>query len=322
MKINTGLIGCGRISNMHLNSIQELENFNLVAVCDIDEKRAKEAAEKYDCKYFLDYRKMLEKCKLDLVAIATPNGLHYEMGMEVLKNKMHLLMEKPVAINKQEAKKLIDFAEESNLHFFAVKQVRFNPAVQLLKSLIEQGKLGRIFSSGLIVRWTRPDEYFINSKWRGSLKMDGGTLLNQGIHYIDIMQWILGDVESITAYVDTINHNIEVEDEAFALLKFKNNIYANIEFTINTYPHNLECSLTILGEKGSIKIGGSAMNKIETWHVKDFPKPNIQEGFSPNVYAGGLYQGSCPNHIFVYEDILKTFYNKHHNFLLHHRLLI
>ena len=158
-------------------------------------------------------------------------------------------------------------------------------------------------------------EYFDNSNWRGTLDLDGGTLLNQGIHYIDIMQWIVGMPDSVYAVKKTVSHDIEIEDMVLGVLNWDKGVVGTIEFTINTYPHNLECSLTVLGEKGSVKLAGSAMNKIEIWEVKDYPKPPIAEGLPPNVYAGGLYQGSCPNHEYVYRDIVKSFHDGEQNYI-------
>jgi UDP-N-acetyl-2-amino-2-deoxyglucuronate dehydrogenase len=181
-------------------------------------------------------------------------------------------------------------------------QVRYNPAIIALKNTLDNEKLGKINQVTLTTRWTRPQEYF--KDWRGTSNLDGGSLINQGLHYVDVMQWAVGPVKSVYAITDTLMHKIEIEDIALAILKFKNGSYGLIEFNINTYPKNMECSLTVLGEKGTIKIGGEAVNKIELWNVKDYEKPNIEEGLKPNVYANGLYQGSCPNHSQVYKDLI------------------
>lgn len=304
-----GLIGCGRISNMHFSSIENIEEFSIHAICDIKEDVMKEYSEKYQCSGYTNYKKMIDQEDLDLIVIAAPNGLHYEMGMYAIERNKHILMEKPVALNSEQAQDLIDFAHKRGVYFFAVKQVRYNPSIQVLKQYLDRGALGKIFSINLTVNWTRPQAYYDQSDWRGTLDMDGGTLLNQGIHYIDIMQWYVGDTKQVFGKIDTIAHKMEIEDEAFALIEFKNGAFGTINVNMNTYPRNVECSITVLGTTGSVKLSGSAMNKIEFWEVKDIPEPQVQEGFSPNVYAGGLYQGSCPNHIFVYQDILELLKN-------------
>ncbi len=306
-KYRIGLVGCGRIAKVHAEAIQKIEAFSLDAVCDIVEERAKKFSELYNAKAYCQYEDMLDNAGQTLIAIATPNGTHYEIAKRCFEKGFHVLLEKPVTIVNQEAEDLILTAKQEGVHFFAVKQVRYNPSIQILKAAIDSGKLGKIYSSSLVVRWTRPQIYFDQSDWRGTKKLDGGSLLNQGIHYVDIMQWLIGDVTSVFGKVDCCCHHIEIEDMAFGLVHFKSGTLGSIEFTINTFPKNLECSLTILGEKGSVKLSGSAMNEIEIWEVQDYPKPVIPEGFHPYIYEGGLYQGSCPNHIFVYQDILKVF---------------
>jgi len=302
-----GLIGCGRIAKVHASVIQQVEGFSLAAVCDIDESRRKHFSDLYGVPGYERYEDLLEKQEPDLVTIATPNGTHYKIAAACFERGFNVLLEKPITINSEDAENLIAVSERKHVHFFAVKQVRYNPAIQVVKSAVENGNLGEIFSTSLVVRWTRPQEYFDQSDWRGTRVLDGGGLLNQGIHYVDVMQWLIGDVKSVFGKVERFFHRIEIEDTAFGLVRFKSGALGSIEFTINTYPHNLECSLILLGEKGSVKLGGSAMNKIELWEVKDMPRPVVPEGFPPYVYEGGLYQGSCPNHIFVYQDILKLF---------------
>ena len=298
-----GLIGCGRIARVHAEAIRRVEGLSLIAVCDIDEERRKLFSDLNGVPAYQKYGDLLHDERLDLVTVATPNGTHYKITKDCFRAGFHVLLEKPITITNEEAEDLIAVAQKKRVHFFAVKQVRYNPSIRVLKSAVEAGSLGRIFSASLVVRWTRPQEYFDQVDWRGTKSLDGGTLLNQGIHYVDVMQWLLGGVESVFGRMDRYCHRIEIEDVAFGLIKFKSGALGSIEFTINTYPHNLECSLTLLGEKGSVKLAGSAMNEIEIWEMKDIPKPVIPEGFPPYVYEGGLYQGSCPNHIFVYQDI-------------------
>jgi len=303
--MNIALIGCGRISSVHLESIKTLEKegkAKLVAVCDIVEERAKTKGEKYGVTYYKDYHEMLKNEKIDLISITTPNGTHYKIAKECALANKHVLLEKPITINLNDSDDLINIFKGHNLYFFAVLQVRYNNTLQFLKKMITEEKLGKLLSASVVVRWTRPQEYF--NDWRGTKNMDGGTVINQGIHYIDALQWLMGPVESVYALNDTVAHNIEIEDEAMALIKFKNGVISSYEFTINAYPKNMECSITILGTKGTVKIGGTAMNKIEYWKVKNVSQPELEE-IKPNIYAAGLYQGSCPNHIFIYNDIIR-----------------
>ncbi len=315
-RIKFALIGCGRISKQHLSSIKTLEKegkARLIAVCDIDENRAKKTGKEYCVPYYTDYKEMLNKEKdINIVSIATPNGTHYQIAKDCAQSNKHVLLEKPITLNLKDADDLIRTFKDRDLHLFAVLQVRYNNTLRLLKKLINEGRLGKIMSASVVVRWTRPQEYFTG--WRGTKEMDGGTVINQGIHYIDVLQWLLGPVESVYALKDTAAHNIEVEDEVMAVFRFKNRAIASYEFTVNTYPKNMECSITVLGTKGTIKIGGSAMNKIDYWKVENVPKPNIKE-IKPNVYAGGMYQGSCPNHIYIYKDVVRILTNGGTNYI-------
>ena len=306
-KIKFGLIGCGRISARHFEAMEALkDDIELVAVCDIKEERAEDAAKKYKTKNYRDYRAMLDKEVLDVVSVCAPNGLHAQMGIDIAKSQKHALMEKPLAINLKEARKLIKSFKERDQKLFGVMQVRYNPPIVATKNIIQEKKLGKIYSGSLRMYWSRPQEYYDKDEWRGTKKMDGGSLLNQGIHYIDILQWLLGPAVSVFAKADTVAHRIEIEDIVTALLTLENGAYVTVEFTVCAYPKNLECSITVLGEKGSVKLGGSAVNEIEVWEVKDLPMPVLPPGLPPNVYAGGLYQGSCPNHYFVYKDLVRT----------------
>ncbi len=302
-----GLIGCGRISKVHAEVIRRVEGLSLGAVCDISEERRKRFSTLYRVPGYEKHGHLLEDNTLDLIAIVTPNGTHYPIAKESIERGFHVLLEKPVTITNEEAEDLIATAAKKRIHFFAVKQVRYNPSIRVLRSALEEGKLGKIFSASLVVRWTRPQAYFDQSDWRGTKGLDGGSFLNQGIHYVDVMQWLMGEVESVFGKIERVCHRIEIEDMAFGLVRFGSGALGTIEFTINTFPRNLECSLTLLGEKGSVKIAGSAMNEIAIWEVQDLPKPVIPEGFPPYVYEGGLYQGSCPNHIYVYQDIVNVF---------------
>jgi len=246
---------------------------------------------------------MIGKTDADVIAVCTPNGLHYEMGMEAVMRKKHVLMEKPFCTDTMQADNLIAAARDNRLHTFAVLQVRYNNTIQHLKRLILEKKLGKIYSAAVCVRWLRPQNYFTG--WRGTRELDCGTALNQGIHYADILQWLLGPVKKVVATSSTIAHTIPLEDQISSLVEFKSGVQATFEFSVNTYPKNKECSLYISAEKGTIEISGDAMNRIDYWEVEGVPRPDLEvrEG---NVYAGGMYKGSCPNHPFIYNDVIRV----------------
>ena len=310
-KIRFALIGCGRISARHFEAVFGDEKSGIapnadaefVDVCDIDEKALDNTCRKYKLNGYCDYREMIAKTTADVIAVCTPNGLHYEMGMAAVAGKKHVLMEKPFCTNLMDADNLIASARDNRLHTFAVLQVRYNNTIQILKKLILENRLGKIYSAAVCVRWLRPQPYFAG--WRGTKELDCGTLLNQGIHYIDILQWLLGPVKRVVAQSATLAHTILLEDQLTSLVEFKSGVQATFEFSVNTYPKNKECSLYISAERGTIEISGDAMNKIEYWEVEGAPHPNLAVR-EANVYAGGLYKGSCPNHPFIYNDVIRV----------------
>jgi UDP-N-acetyl-2-amino-2-deoxyglucuronate dehydrogenase len=308
--IKFGIIGCGRISKQHLASIENLPQARLIAVCDAKEDRAKEIGTAHQVAWYKNYHNLLKRNDIDVVSICTPHSLHAPMGMDVAKAGKHALIEKPLGINLKEADRMLKIFLKLKKKIFPVLQVRFNPALRLAKKTIAQKELGRINNAALVIRWTRPQDYYDKVDWHGTKRMEGGSFLSQGIHYLDALQWLLGPVESIFAKKDRVGHkNIEVEDILIAIMKFKNGAYATIEFTTCTYPRNLECSISILGSQGSIKIGGQAINEIELWEVKNRPKPILPPMPLIGISGNDLFQGVCPNHIFVYQEVIKYFSN-------------
>jgi UDP-N-acetyl-2-amino-2-deoxyglucuronate dehydrogenase len=269
--IKFGLIGCGRISAKHFEAIAQIENAEIISCCDIIEKKAKEASKKYNIKiYYKDYKKMLDTEKLDAVLICTPSGLHPQMGIEAANRKIHVITEKPMAITLKSADELVNACDLNEVELFVVKQNRLNPSIQLLKKAIDKGRFGRLFSANATVRWTRPQNYYDMSKWRGTWEFDGGAFMNQASHYFDLINWLMGPVESVMSFTATLNHDIETEDQGAGIIHFRNGAIGVIEVTMNTYPKNYEGSITIMGENGTVKIGGVAVNKVEHWEFKDY----------------------------------------------------
>lgn len=315
-KLGVGVIGIGRIYTRHVeDSIKQIPELELVAVCDSKEDIARKVSVKENIPYYTDYRDLIKDKNVDIVTVCTPNGFHYEMGMEAVKRGKHCVMEKPIAQNLSQASKLVEAFAKSKVSLFPVLQVRYNPTVQILREYVKKGALGKILTASVVIRWTRPQEYFDESDWKGTLSLDGGSLLTQAIHYIDVMQYILGPAKSVFGKLDRVAHDIEAEDIANAIIDLESGTRVNLEFTICTFPHNLECSLSVLGETGTVKIGGLAMNKCDLWEVKNAPRPDIPDGLSPNLYAGGLYAGSCPNHKSIYLNMLSVLANGQESFI-------
>ncbi len=292
------LIGCGRISKNHFEAIDKIDGLELVAVCDTDLERAKRAGMEWKVPHFTSYERMLAESNADVVTIATPSGLHPEQGIIAAQAGKHVVMEKPMAISLTGADALVHACDKAGVQLFVVKQNRLNPPVQMLKRAVDRNRFGRIYMASCAVHWARPQEYYDQAPWRGTWEFDGGAFMNQASHYVDLIQWLMGPVESVMAKTATLARRIETEDSGIAILKFRSGALGAIEVTMLAYPRNLEGSLTILGEKGSAKIGGTAVNKIEHW---EFAEPDDDDKLietantnPPNVYGLG-HQGYYRN---------------------------
>jgi UDP-N-acetyl-2-amino-2-deoxyglucuronate dehydrogenase len=291
-KVRLGLIGCGRIAKNHFDAVSQIPEADFVAVADIIPEKAKKAAEDYGIPgVYTDYNEMLTKEKLDIVSICSPSGMHPNMGVDVARAKINVLTEKPMAINIEAADRLIQACDENKVKLFVVKQNRLNSTMQLLKNAIDKNRFGRIYMAQANVFWTRPQAYYDAEKWRGTWEFDGGAYMNQASHYVDAMYWLLGNVDSVSAFTATMARKIEAEDTGSALLHFRNGIIASINVTMLTYPKNFEGSITIIGEKGIVKVGGVAVNKIEKWEFEDYDDDDrIAQDANyqpPNVYGFG-----------------------------------
>ena len=285
------LAGCGRISRNHLEALQRIPGLRLAAVCDTVAERAEAAGAQYGVPWYTSYAAMLESAECDAVAICTPSGLHPEHGIAAARAGKHVISEKPMATRLAEADALVRACDEAGVHLFVVKQNRLNPPIQLLRRAIEKGRFGRIYMANTTVRWARPQEYYDQAPWRGTWELDGGAFMNQASHYVDLIQWLVGPVESVMAKTATLARRIEAEDTGVAILKFRSGAIGTIEVTMLTYPRNLEGSITILGEKGSVKIGGTAVNKVEHWTFADYDDDDkaVEAATTnpPNVYGFG-----------------------------------
>lgn len=289
--VRIALVGCGRISDSHFGAIEQIDDLRLTAVCDIDPLRAREATARFDVPSFCDYDEMLAGAECDAVVLCTPSGLHAEQGIAAARAGKHVITEKPMAISLESADALVEACDASGVSLFVVKQNRLNSAVQLLRRAVDNGRFGRIYLANTTVRWSRPQEYYDQASWRGTWEFDGGAIMNQASHYVDLLQWLVGPVESVMARTATLARHIETEDTGAALLKFRSGAIGVIEVTVLTYPRNMEGSLTILGERGSVKIGGTAVNRVEHWQFADYHDDDkLVESAStnpPSVYGYG-----------------------------------
>lgn len=304
--INFSIVGCGRIAQRHARHIESVGN--LVAVCDIVEERASELAEAHDATPYVDIDDMLQNDQgVDVVAICTPNGLHAEHTIRAVRAGYHVLCEKPMALSVADCGRMITEAEKANKRLFVVKQNRFNPPVAATKEVVEQGGLGRIYSVQLNCFWNRHQQYYQESSWRGRAELDGGVLFTQFSHFIDLMYWLVGSVEEAQAVTENFNHKdtTDFADTGVVTLKFRNGAIGGVHFTTNAHGGNMEGSITLFGEKGTIKIGGEYLNELEYQNIADRTITGLEESTGANDY--GTYKGSMSNHDKVYENLVEVF---------------
>ena len=265
-RIRFALVGCGRIAANHFNAIaQHSARCELVGVCDIDPAALARAAETTGAHPYRSLGEMLARSDADAVIIATPSGLHPEQAIQIAAAGRHVITEKPMATRWEDGKRMVGACDAAGVRMFVVKQNRRNATLQLLKRAVDKKRFGRIYMVNLNVFWTRPDDYYNSAKWRGTWEYDGGAFMNQASHYVDLIDWIVGPVESLQAYTATLARDIEVEDTGVISLRWRNGALGSMNVTMLTYPRNLEGSITILGENGTVRIGGVAVNEVQQW---------------------------------------------------------
>lgn len=297
-KMKYALIGCGRISPNHIAAALK-NNLEIVSVCDINSQNIDILLSKFDknlqnVKRYEDYKEMIRKENPELVAIATESGLHAEIALYCISHKINVIIEKPIAMNMKDARKICEEAEKNNVVVCANHQNRFNKSIQKIHEAVEQEKFGKIFHAAAHVRWNRGKKYYDQAKWRGTWANDGGCLMNQCIHNADLLRWLMGDdIDEVMAYTDNLNHDyLEAEDLGLAIIKFKNGSYGLFEGTVNVYPKNLEETLYIFGSSGTVKAGGKSVNLIEEWNfqneIQNIDKIKKENSEEPqNVYGFG-----------------------------------
>jgi UDP-N-acetyl-2-amino-2-deoxyglucuronate dehydrogenase len=307
-KLKFAIIGCGRIAARHADIISGIAS--LEAVCDVKEDRALALAAKHSARHYTSIEDLLKAEKdIDVVSICTPNALHSSQTIHSLEAGRHVLCEKPMALSMKECEAMIEAAGKSRKNLFIVKQNRFNPPVAELKKLIDEGRLGRILSAEVNCFWNRNEEYYKQSDWKGRKLIDGGTLFTQFSHFIDLMYWLIGDVKHVRALGRNLNHKgiIEFEDTGAAVIEFASGAIGTFNYTVNSYRKNMEGSITVFGERGTVKVGGQYLNTLEYQSIEGYEIKGLPESRPANDY--GFYQGSMSNHDKVYENILDVLNN-------------
>lgn len=307
--LNFAIIGCGRIAKRHAKHIAN--EGQLAAVCDIEEKKALRLAEQYGAASYTNLSTMLKEMttEVDVVAICTPNGLHAEHTVQALRHGYHVLCEKPMALTVADCGRMITEAEKANKRLLIVKQNRFNPPIEAVKNAIDEGRLGRIFNVQINCFWNRHAEYYNSSEWRGSERLDGGTLFTQFSHFVDILYWMVGDVSEAYSVSENFAHQAttDFDDTGVIALRFESGAIGGIHHTTNAYGGNMEGSITLFGEKGTVKIGGEYLNELEYQNIEDYEITGLKQSAGANDY--GTYKGSMSNHDKVYKNLSNVLEN-------------
>ena len=304
-EVSFAIVGCGSIGKRHIAVLDANPEANLVAICDTESVALNTQLELYPyLKGYGSLDEMLAAGGFDVVAVVTPHALHADMSMRIMRAGYHVLVEKPMALNTTDCEAMNACSSETGRHLWVVKQNRHNIPIRLAKDAIERGMLGKIFMIKCDILWNRYQGYYDDSPWRGHVDTEGGALFTQASHFIDLLIWWCGDVTESKAHIETQNHNIETEDSGIAYIKFKSGTLGSLVWTTCVYNKNYEGSITIIGENGTIKIGGKYLNKIEFWDVQGFPLPEgVEFTDKPNAY--GKYQGTSSNHDKVYAALIE-----------------
>ncbi|MDI4632537.1 Gfo/Idh/MocA family oxidoreductase [Pelomonas sp. V22] len=301
--IRFALVGCGRISKNHIEAITAHgDAAQLVAVCDNKPEALQAAVALTGAAGFTSLDALLAGSDADVIVLATPSGLHPQQAIQVARAGRHVLSEKPMATKFEQGMAMVQACRDAGVKLFVVKQNRLNSTVQRVKKAIDEGRFGRIYMSTVNVFWTRPQAYYDAAPWRGRWDLDGGAFMNQASHYVDLLDWLVGPVDNIHAYTATLARDIEAEDTGVMSLRLRHGGLASINVTMLTWPQNLEGSITILGEKGTVKIGGTAVNKIEHWAFAD-ARPEDAEVLSASYETGSVYGFGHP---LYYDNVIKT----------------
>lgn len=306
-KIRLAIVGCGRIAGKHLEAVREhTDSMELVAVCDTDSKALANTTDLTGVTGYSRLDWLLKESESDLVAICTPSGLHSDQVIQCAQAGRHVITEKPMATRWDDGQRMVRECDQAGSRLFVVKQNRHNATLELLKTAIDRGRFGRIFMVQINVFWTRPQEYYDSAAWRGTWEFDGGALMNQASHYVDLLDYLIGPVECVQAMTATLNRNIEVEDTAVMNVRWRSGALGSVSVTMLTHPKNLEGSITVIGEKGTVRVGGIAVNEIQHWEFAD--KEEADERVSDSSYQPSSVYGF--GHRLYYKNVIDTLFGE------------
>lgn len=302
-KVKVALIGCGRIASKHFEAMNLLKPaIDLVGVCDTDPQALAQAVEKTGSTGFVCLTDVLKKTDAELIVLCTPSGLHAAQTIQIAQSGRHVVTEKPMATRWQDGLNMVAACDKAGVHLFVVKQNRYNATLRLLKRAVVKRRFGRIYMVSINVFWARPQSYYDSAAWRGTWEFDGGALMNQASHYVDLLDWLIGPVESVYAFTATLARHIEVEDTAVVNVHWRSGTLGSMSVTMLTFPKNLEGSITIIGEKGTVKVGGVAVNEIQHWEFAEPDEDDANVGETSyqtsSVYGFG--------HVAYYDNVIKT----------------
>jgi len=308
--IKFAIVGTGHIGKRHAEMISRSDYAELCALCDI-ESSINLDLKKFDVPFFQSLDELLESdIDFDVLCVATPNGMHAEHAIKGLEKQKHIVIEKPMALSKAECERIIFKSMQEHKHVFCVMQNRYSPPSIWIKDIMDKNLLGDIYMVQIDCYWNRGDSYYDKANWKGTKELDGGTLFTQFSHFVDIMYWLFGDITDIQAKFNdfTHNHNTDFEDSGFVNFKFLDGGMGCINYSTAVWNKNFESSLTVLAEKGTVKIGGQYMNKVEYCHIENYEMPELPEANPANDY--GTYKGSAANHNFIFENVVQTLNKK------------
>ena len=307
--IRFALVGCGRISANHVQALkQHVGRAELVAVCDIRPEALAAAVAQTGAAGFDSLTDLLAHSNADVVVLATPSGLHPLQAMQAARAGRHVLTEKPMATKWDEGMEMVRVCRDAGVKLFVVKQNRLNATLQALKQAVEQGRFGRVHMVNVNVFWTRPQSYYDDAPWRGRWDMDGGAFMNQASHYVDMLDWLVGPVDNVHAYTATLARDIEAEDTGVMSLRLRSGALASVNVTMLTHKKNFEGSITLLGERGTVRVGGVAVNKIEHWEF-DTPHEDDAKVASASYGVESVYG---PGHPLYYDNVINTLRGEAH----------
>jgi UDP-N-acetyl-2-amino-2-deoxyglucuronate dehydrogenase len=302
-RIRFALVGCGRISANHFDAIEKhAERAELVGVCDVDPAALAQAVERTGAPGFRSVDALLAGTDADVAILATPSGLHAEQAIQVAAAGRHVMTEKPMATRWRDGKRMVHACDNAGVHLFVVKQNRRNATLQLLKRAVQKGRFGRIYMVNINVFWSRPQSYYDSAPWRGTWEFDGGAFMNQASHYVDLLDWLIGPVESVQAYTATLERDIQVEDTGVVSIRWRTGALGSMNVTMLTYPKNLEGSITIIGEKGTVRVGGVAVNRIDHWEFAG-SDPDDQKVQQASYETASVYGFGHPAY---YDNVIQS----------------